>query len=124
MTEQTKRALERMQAANAALTPEERKARSVKAAATAKARKAGAAAAGNPGPDRPTATTKARVDAKPPVQRMWRVAVRVGEGPVAWVSVEAPGMQRAGKQARKAHKGAAVLGVVREGVLPGAITGA
>lgn len=125
MTEQTKRALEQMQAANAALTPEQRKARSEKAAATRKARLAGAAQAGNGGSERSTATVAARVKPEAaPVVRTWRVAVRVGEGAVAWICVDAPGMQRAGKLARKAHKGATVLGVVREGVLPGTITGA
>lgn len=125
MTKQTQAALAAMQAANAALTPEQRKERSRKAAETRKARLAGAATAGNGGSERETATTAARVKpAIPPVVRTWRVAVRVGEGAVAWVCVDAPGMQRAGKLARKAHKGATVLGVVREGVLPGTITGA
>lgn len=113
MTQAQAQALAKMHAANAALTPEERKARSAAAAEASKARKAGAAKAGNGGSDAATATTRARV--APVVLRDFRVllsptgavlavarADALPEGVVGeWALVNAPGMQRAGKLARK-----------------------
>lgn len=123
MTNAQAGALASMQAANAALTPDERKARSHAASKASRdaalARKRGAAATGGDQPKQ-TATTKAR--AVEVVVHAWRVCLRTDAGN-AWVCVQAPGMQRAGKAARKAHKGATVLGVVREGVLPGTVVG-
>lgn len=116
MTSKQADALARMQATNAALTPEQRKARSAKAAAASKAamaaKKGAASTAGDPALSggKATATTKARV--APEQAYTWRVLLLTDKG-AAWVSVEAGGMQRACRAARKANGGAMVRGVVR-----------
>lgn len=124
MTQAQAQALAKMRAANAALTPDERKARSAKAAAASAARTAAlkaAALAGNPAPVAAvsTATTEAR--AKLPVDapmRSWRVLLLTEAGS-AWHVCEAQGMRRAIKQARKACPGAVVRGVLAaDAVLP------
>lgn len=125
MTSKQADALKRMQAANANLSADERKARSAKAAAASaertKQRKA-AAGAGNTTPAS-TASVKAQdaaVRANAPVaMRKWRVLVSTKAG-MLWHDCEAGGMQRAAKDARKTHKGAQVCGVLlASAALPG-----
>lgn len=121
MTQAQAQALARMQARNAALTPEERKARSAKAAAASAARTAqrkAAAAAGNAdGGEKATSTTKARV--APEQTYAFRVLLLTDAGS-KWADVQAGGMQRACRLARKANPGAMVRGVFRaDCALPG-----
>lgn len=117
MTQAQAQALAKMHAANAALTPEQRKARSAKAAAAAaeKARTVGAAQAGNAGSERPTSTTKARVE--PEVLVEWDVCLLQGADELLWVRVEAAGIRRAMRGASKAHPGTKAQGAMRAGVL-------
>lgn len=120
MTQAQAKALARMHAANAALTPEQRKARSEKAAAAAKARKVGAAQAGNGGSEKATSTTAARV--QPEVLRSFDVCLSTDAGRV-WVAVQAGGIKRAMGAARDANPGSKALGAVLAGVLPAGVLG-
>lgn len=92
MTQAQASALARMHAANAALTPEQRKARSVAAAAVSAARKAG----------KPEATP--RMDEAPMPNRVWLVSFVVEfEGKRGTHTVEgvsAPTIKRAVREAR------------------------
>lgn len=125
MTENTRKALERMHEANAALTPEERKARSAKAAAASKAaaqtRKAQSTAISQAGvvgatPDKPTATTKARVT--PEQVHTWDVCLSKSGGGHMWVKAQAPGLKRAMRAAAKANAGTRAVGGILAGILP------
>lgn len=125
MTSKQADALVRMQRVNAALTPEQRKARSAKAAAASAARTAQRRAAAEAGNVTPASTAgvkaqDAAVKANAPTpMRKWRVLVSTKAG-MLWHDCEAGGMQRAGKLARKAHKGGSICGVLLASVaLPG-----
>lgn len=109
MTQAQASALARMQAANAALTPEQRKARSAAAAAASKAAQQARKKGGGDG-DKATSTTKARV--APEQTYAFRVLLLTDTG-TRWCDVNAGGMQRACRLARKANPGAMVRGVVR-----------
>lgn len=115
MTNAQASALAKMQARNAALTPEERKARSAKAAeASKRAAKARAAAGSTTAPVK-TETVKAQEAAQPEQSYTWRVLLLTDKG-ASWHTVESPGMQRACRAARKANEGAMVRGCVRADV--------
>jgi hypothetical protein len=112
MTSKQADALARMQAANAALTPEERKARSAAAAAASKAAQQARKKGGGDG-DRPTSTTQARVE--PEIVHTWHVLLLTDAG-LRWHKCTAGGPQRACRLARKANEGAMVRGVIRADV--------
>lgn len=125
MTSKQKSALERMHAANAALTPEQRAERSRKAAEASKARaeqkRAVSAAGAVPTKDKATSTTAARV--QPEVLRSFDVCLSTDAAGRKWVLVEAGGIKRAMGAARDANPGSKALGAVLAGVLPAGVLG-
>jgi len=113
MTKQTQAALAKMQAANAALTPEQRKERSRKAAATAKAnREAAKAASTTPGQARGVQPDAPKPEAM--ADRNWRVTLVIEheDKRALWsTNLPSPGMKRASAAAREHFRSSGLPGL-------------